>query len=374
VLPSRSVGLIGLVWLLLAPAGALAVPADGSQLGSTGVVVDSRPGVPSLPKGVTASAWLVADDDTGAVLAARDAHGRFPPASLAKVLAALTLIPRLNPAQVVRPTNAELRPEQPHETLVGLVPSQTYTVDQLFSYFLVASGNDAGRVLEQVGGGRPVVAAEMNAEAARLGARDTVAVNADGLDAPGQVTSAYDLAVITRAALALPAFRRYVAARAALVPGKPGQPPFQVQNHNKSLYNVPGAIGVKNGYTVAAQATDVAAVTRGGHTLLVVLLHSPPRYWPESAALADWGFAALARAQPVGTLVPDTAPSPPIAGSGEPAASPAASPARLAGLAATPRSGSPYRPLVFGGGAVMLSLLVLGLWSVRRKQRHGQVG
>jgi D-alanyl-D-alanine carboxypeptidase (penicillin-binding protein 5/6) len=64
-----------------------------------------------------------------------------------------------------------------------------------------------------------------------------------------------------------------------------------------------GAIGVKNGYTVAAAATYVGAATRHGHTIIVTLLHANPYFWPEARSLLDWGFAAEGKVDPVGTLV-----------------------------------------------------------------------
>jgi len=167
---------------------------------------------------------------------------------------------------------------------------------------LVVSGNDAADTLADAGGGVPATVQAMNQEAARLNALDTRAVNANGLDAPGQVSSAYDLALIARAGMTQPDFRRYVATKHSSIPGPRG--PISISSHDKLLYNYPGTIGIKNGYTVKAQATFVGAARRGDHTLVVVLLTTHPRYWPEAAALLDWGFAAeRVRTPPVGELV-----------------------------------------------------------------------
>ena len=142
----------------------------------------------------------------------------------------------------------------------------------------------------------------MNAEARRLGATGTVAVNPSGLDAPGQRSTPYDLALFGRAGLALPDFRRYIATRHSTVPGVNGKT-IDIQSHDKLLFNYPGAIGIKNGYTVAAKATYIGAATRDGRTLIVTVMHAQPRIWPEVAALLDWGFAAQkAGIAPVGRL------------------------------------------------------------------------
>jgi len=177
-----------------------------------------------------------------------------------------------------------------------------YPVRQLFTAMLVVSGNDAATTLGDAAGGQAATVAAMNSEASRLGARDTHAVNDDGLDAAGQLSSAYDLALIARAAMAQPGFRGYVATKHASIDGPHG--PLMISSHDKLLFNYPGTIGIKNGYTVKAQATFVGAAQRNGHTLVVVLLKTHPRYWPEAAALLDWGFAAeAAHTQPIGELI-----------------------------------------------------------------------
>ena len=128
------------------------------------------------------------------------------------------------------------------------------------------------------------------------------AATPSGLDAPGQISSPYDLALIARAAMALPDFARYVATKHSSILGPQGR--IAISSHDKLLYNYPGAIGIKNGFTVKARASFVGAARRNGHTLVVTLMHTNPRYWPEAAALLDWGFQAeRAGVTPIGTLV-----------------------------------------------------------------------
>jgi len=274
-------------------------PVGGELLASRATVVLGQPGTLAPPANITASGWLVADLDTGAVLAARDAHGRYAPASTLKTLTALTLIPRLAPARTVTAARADVAVDG---SKVGLVPGQSYRVDQLFTALLVVSANDAANTLSTAAGGATGTVARMNAEAVRLQALDTTARTVSGLDAPGQVSSAYDLALIGRAAMRLRPFRQYVAVRRSFVPA-PGGRRIEIGSHNRLLWNYPGAIGIKNGYTVAAGAAFIGAATRGGRTLEVTLLHASPRVWHEAAALLDWGFAAAGRVTPVGQLV-----------------------------------------------------------------------
>ncbi|MHB8341911.1 MAG: D-alanyl-D-alanine carboxypeptidase family protein [Mycobacteriales bacterium] len=304
------------VLLFAAPVAAVtpgrppSTVVGGAQLANTGVVVNAAPGVPPLPTQLLADGWLVADLDTGQVLAAKDPHGHFLPASTLKVLTALTLLPRLDPATLVTATSAEA---SEIGSRVGLVPGQRYTVAQLFTAMLVVSGNDAADALAAANGGAAVTLAEMNARAHQLRADDTVAGTVSGLDAPGQRTSPYDLALIARAALALPAFDHYVTIRRSYMP-TPSGGHFEIDSHNPLLGVYPGTIGVKNGYTTIDMATYIGAARRGGHTIIVTLMHAYPLFAPTAEALLNWGFAADGRVAPIGSLVaPLPTPAPPQA-------------------------------------------------------------
>ena len=281
----------------------------GAQLASMGVVVDLPPGVPA-PPAPRDGAWLVADADTGAVLAAKAAHGHYLPASTVKALTALVLLPRLDPRAVHVATEAEVAADG---TRVGLLPGQPYTARQLFQALLMASANDAAYALTDLAGGRARTLEAVNARARELGALDTVVRDPSGLDAPGQRTSVYDLALIGRAAVKDPTFVSYATTRQARFPGKPGargktgapgkRATYVIGNHNQLLWNYPGTIGVKNGYTQAANRTFVGAARRHGKTYLVAELASQERGWRAPAALLDWAFAHGDTVTPVGRLV-----------------------------------------------------------------------
>jgi D-alanyl-D-alanine carboxypeptidase (penicillin-binding protein 5/6) len=351
---------LALPFLAGAPAQA-ETPATvgGDQLASRGVVAPSS--APALPA-TTAASWLVADLDTGAVLAAKDPHGLYAPASTLKTLTAATLIPQLDPRMRVQPTFDDVNVDG---SKVGLVQSVRYPVSELFTSMLVVSGNDAALALATANGGVGKTVHEMNLEAQRLQARDTVAVNDNGLDAHGQHSSAYDLALIARAAMKLPDFRTYVATKHAHIRGaKPGTA-IAISTHDKLLYNYPGAIGIKNGYTVTARATFVGAATRGGHTLVVTLMKTNPRYWPEAAALLDWGFKATAAAvTPVGQLVEPLDRSAAVSTP----SSPPLDARRVTKVAAGSGTGLPLLPAaVIGAGVVVLGS---GVLRSRRRERR----
>ncbi len=278
------------------PAG----PVGGPLLGNEGVAVHTAAGVPHTPD-ITAASWVIADADTGEVLAAKDAHGRYRPASTLKTLTAVTLIPRMDPCQIYVAKYKDLNAEC---TCVPVVAGVAYRVKMLLTGMLVVSGNDAANTLAGAYGGMGKTVAAMNAEAKYLKAYDTVAGTPSGLDTPSERSSAYDLALIAREGLSMPDFRGYVGTRHAQWTMPHGQAQTLI-THDHLLANYDGAIGVKNGYTVAAQATFIGAATRNGHTLIATLMHSTvgPQVWREDAALLDWGFAALGKVQPVGQLV-----------------------------------------------------------------------
>lgn len=339
------------------PVATPQTAVGGALLATRATVVS--PGSPPLPV-TEASGWLVADLDTGAVLAAKDPHGRYAPASTLKTLTAQTLLSRLDPRRSVRPTFNDVNVDG---TRAGLVEKLAYPVPELFRAMLVASANDAADTLASANGGVVRTARQMNAEALRLQAKDTHAVNVNGLDAVGQTSSPYDLALIARAAMKNSAFRAYVATRHTWI-AAPGGKRIALSSHDKLLYNYPGAIGIKNGYTVHARASFVGAATQGGHTLVVVLMHTAPRYWPQARDLLDWGFAATRLGvAPVGQLVEPIDPN---------AVVPAA-PANLtvAARAVPQQTGTVDGPPLLAGSVVGAGVLAV-VGGVLRQRRRGR--
>lgn len=284
----------------------------GERLAATGLLVDAD--APEVPTGLSAASWLVADLDSGQVLATRNPHGRYAPASTLKMLTAVTLIPVLDADRKVVPVFDDIAVEG---SKVGLVERVGYPVHELFSALMMVSGNDAANVLASAAGGQAATAALMNEKAKSLHALDTRAVNPHGLDAEGQLSSAYDLALIARAGLADPAFAGYAAAARGSV-SAPGTARIQMATKNKLLKSYDGALGIKNGYTSRARASFVGAAERDGRRLVVTLMRADPKVADEAAKLLDWGFSAAGSVDPVGRLV-DPEPSPEQAAAAEPA-------------------------------------------------------
>lgn len=317
VLPALAALPVAMGLLLATPAHA-SEPIGGARLTGTDVIVDPGPQASPLPD-VGASTWLIADLTTGAILATRGPHVQRPPASTFKTLTALTLIPRLDPEQVYTATYDDIAVEG---SRVGLVENGEYTMAELFLGLFLQSGNDAAMALANANGGMKATIAQMNAEAQRLQAYDTVAKNTSGLPAEGQVSSAYDLALIAREGFKDPQFARYaktvnVPNYPGYMPTEPGQPrgTFTIANQNPLLNPTDGrapyegAIGLKTGWTTEAGKTFVGAARRGDTALVVTLMNFSGPTYDAAAPLLDWGFANIDAVTPVGYLV-DPVPEP----------------------------------------------------------------
>jgi D-alanyl-D-alanine carboxypeptidase (penicillin-binding protein 5/6) len=249
-------------------------------------------GAMSAPEG-PAPAWLLADMDSGQIIAARDAYVPHAPASTIKVLLALTALDEVGLGTTVVATEADTQVEC---NCVGIKPGRTYTARQLLDAILLVSGNDAANTLAEMLGGFDTAVAKMNAKAEMLGAYDTHAATPSGLDGPGMDfrTTPHDLAVIFRTAMANPVFATITRQPSAMFPTDSGDRP--IVNQDELLRRYPGALGGKTGYTNIARKTFVGAAERDGRRLIVVQMYGleqpgGPTYWDQAAALLDWGFA-----------------------------------------------------------------------------------
>ncbi|GAB2670735.1 D-alanyl-D-alanine carboxypeptidase family protein [Nocardia goodfellowii] len=280
----------------------------GSQLAGCGVVLPK--GAPAVPQDISSTAWMVSDLDTGAVLAAKDPHGRYRPASTIKVLLAIVALRTLDMDTVVIGTQADADVDG---TRVGIGPGGQYTNRQLMQALVLASGNDAAHAIATQLGGDEAAVAKMNELAKSLYLLDTRAATPSGLDGPGMSTSAYDLSAAFREAMTIPLFAELIHTEQVDFPGYPKNPKipedkdhpgFVIANDNHLLYNYEGALGGKTGFTDDSRHTFVAAAERDGRRLAVTLLKAevqPIRPWQQAARLLDYGFA-LPRGATIGAL------------------------------------------------------------------------
>jgi serine-type D-Ala-D-Ala carboxypeptidase (penicillin-binding protein 5/6) len=342
-------------------------PVGGARLLSRGTLVPA--GAPALPPELTAQSWILVDLDTGAVLAARDPHGRYQPASILKILTSVTLLPQLPGSRTVTVSAAAAHAEG---SAAGLVPGGGYTVDQLFEGLLLVSGNDTAQALAEAAGGTAKTVAQMNRTALGLGAYDTYVQTPSGLDGWQQLTSAYDMSIFLRAALAEPRFIAYDRARSAVLPVQPinGYGPVTMQNQNTLfLDTVPGALVAKTGFTDAAQHTFAGAISRNGRRLGVILMRAqrwPKDQWQQATDLMNWGFALPAGTAPVGRLAPPVAV--PAAATRRASVASSADRAAIARLT----SGGSTGWLVWLGLLGLVVVLVPLRWvGIRRRRRAG---
>jgi serine-type D-Ala-D-Ala carboxypeptidase (penicillin-binding protein 5/6) len=294
----------------------------GELLGKPGTQAGLGSDAPVLPKDISARAWIVADAESGEVLAAHNAHWRLAPASTLKMLFADTLLPKFNKDDRHKVAPADLTGIGSGSSMVGIKENETYTVHDLWLGVFLRSGNDAVHVLSAMNDGVEQTVADMNAHAEELQALDTHAVSPDGYDAKGQVSSAYDLTLIARSGLQKKDFREYCSTVRAKFPGatkknkkgKPTRSSFEIRNTNRLLTGssgldaYQGIAGVKNGNTTNAGATFTGVAERDGRVLLVTVRHPEKneynQVYKETASLFDWGFKAADKVQPVGELVP----------------------------------------------------------------------
>jgi D-alanyl-D-alanine carboxypeptidase (penicillin-binding protein 5/6) len=337
-------------------------------MGECGLVLPV--GAPAPPAGINAMSWLIADADSGEVLAAKDPHARNRPASTLKLLTALLAVDQLPADRIVVATQADADQDG---SRVGLGPGGRYTVRQLLTGLLLSSGNDAAHALAVQLGGVAQTVEQMNELAARLGALDTRAATPSGLDGPGMSASAYDLALAFRQVLSRPLLVELLGTRQVDFPGFGNRPGFVVSNDNKLLRSYPGALGGKTGFTDDARHTQLDAAQRGGRRLMVVLMRGeqrPVSMAEQAARLLDYGFA-LPTGRPVGRLV-DEAESPEtvVTASGPlPAPQRAGVPGRSPGWTGRSHDPGVALPVALWIGLAITVLAVLGALVARQRHR-----
>ncbi len=336
--------------------GALPVPATplgGEALGGCGIVTAAGTG--PVPEDVSAEAWLVADLDTGEVIAAKDPHGRHRPASIIKVLVAMQAIQELPINRIVNGTEGD---EHAEGSRVGVKNGERYTINDLLHGLLMVSGNDAAHALSMQLGGMDTALQKVNTLARKLGARDTRAATPSGLDGPGMSTSAYDIGLFYRYAWQNDTFSKIVGTE------KYPWPAYELENDNKLLYNYPGALGGKTGYTDDAGQTFVGAAERDGRRLVAVMLKGtrvPIAPWEQAARLLDYGFATPPGTK-VGTLI-EADPSLAVAKTED-----APDPTAVAATALPPADAVPVRVGVGLIGAIIVFALMMVARSMNRQR------
>jgi len=238
--------------------------------------------LPCRASALSAEKAYVLDAVSGRVLFEKNKDSQSLIASTTKIMTALVVIEQCNVLDRMR---------IPKEA-VGIEGSSMYlqegeilTLQELLYGLMLRSGNDAAVALAIYCGGTVEGFAElMNDKARNLGLRNTHFVNPNGLDAPGHYSTAEDLAKLSAYAMENPIFRKTVSTKSVTVGDR------HLTNHNKLLWRVEGADGVKTGYTKAAGRILVSSATRDDRRIIAVTIHDGDD-WNDHAALLNEGFS-----------------------------------------------------------------------------------
>lgn len=239
-----------------------------------------------------AAAVLLMEKETGAVLYEKNAHEKFEPASVTKVMTMLLIMEALDEGRISLEdmVTVSARAASMGGSQVYLEEGERMSVHDLLKAIAVASGNDASVAMaEQIAGSENGFVELMNRRASELGMNDTCFHNCTGLPAEGHVTSAYDIAIMSRALLQYPAIREYTTIWMDSL--RDGQ--FKLANTNKLIRFYQGATGLKTGSTDSALYCLSATAERDGMELIAVVLKSPTSTarFESAKALLNFGFA-----------------------------------------------------------------------------------
>ena len=262
----------------------------------------------NMPLPFSSASALLMEKETGTVLLQQNAHQKLEPASVTKVMTLLLVMEAVDSGRL---SLDESVPVSAHAA--GMGGSQVYlkegeqlSVSDLIKCVAVVSGNDCAVALaERLSGSESAFVEQMNQKAQALGMEDTHFVNCTGLPAPGHLTSAYDIALMSRQLLLHhPDIRQYTTIWTDSI--RNGA--FGLTNTNRLIRFYDGATGLKTGFTASAQYCMSAAAQRNGMELIAVVMKAPTtaQRFQDASCLLDYGFAnyALLTPQPEGPLAP----------------------------------------------------------------------
>ncbi len=254
--------------------------------------------LPCSAEAISAQKAILIDGETGRVLYEKDADSRSLIASTTKIMTALLVCEQCNVLDRMRIPKEAVGIEG---SSMYLQEGEVLTVQDLLYGLMLHSGNDAAVALAiYCGGTMEGFVQLMNDKAHRLGLKNTHFENPNGLDAPAHYSTARDLAVLTAYAMKNPIFAQIVSTKTVRAGNR------SMQNHNKLLWRVEGADGVKTGYTVAAGRILVSSARRNGRRLICVTINDG-NDWIDHARLLEDGFSRyqiktiITRGQVLGT-------------------------------------------------------------------------
>ncbi len=266
---------------------------------SLGLTAHPAAAAASWPENVNISAegGIVMDADSGTVLYGKNIHNAYYPASITKILTALVVIENCSMDEVVTFSHNAVFNVEAGSSSAGLDVGDRLTVRDCLYAMVLKSANEAANALaEHTAGSIEAFSAMMNAKALSLGCRDSHFINPSGLNDPDHYTSAYDMALIARAAFENETFVDIDSTLYYDLPPSRGNPDglriypgHRMLKKNDSRY-YPGIIGGKTGYTSLAGNTLVTCAERDGMKLIAVVLNGHSTHYPDTRAMLNFGF------------------------------------------------------------------------------------
>lgn len=242
----------------------------------------------SLEPEIKAKAAIIMDYDTGLLLYKKNIHEKLPIASLTKIMTAIIILENYDLDDVV---TVKSNFEGLEGVRLWLRRGEQMTVDNLLKALLIRSAGDAAITLaEHHSGTVEAFVDAMNRRAGELNLVDTHFKNPIGLDAEGHYSSVYDLAILSKYALHMPAFRSIVRMQSATIESADGSDSYSFESTNYLLNSYLDILGVKTGTTEAAGESLInLARSDSGHEVIAILLNSPSRF-QENKSMIDWAF------------------------------------------------------------------------------------
>lgn len=259
--------------------------------GAVAVVIAAASFLPIQANALSARKAIVLDGQTGRVLYEKDADSQSLIASTTKIMTALIICEQCNVLDRMRIPKEAVGIEG---SSMYLQEGEVLTLQELLYGMMLRSGNDAATALAIYCGGTVEGFAQlMNDKAASLGMENTHFANPHGLDAPEHYSTARDLAKLAAYALKNPIFAQTVSTKSVKAGNR------QLTNHNKLLWRLEGANGVKTGYTKAAGRILVSGALRNGRQLVAVTIDAGDD-WNDHISLLEDGFSRFHPVELVG--------------------------------------------------------------------------
>ncbi|SES70280.1 D-alanyl-D-alanine carboxypeptidase (penicillin-binding protein 5/6) [Natronincola peptidivorans] len=249
------------------------------------------------PFEVDAKAAILIDASTGTILYEKNIHEALPPASVTKIMTMLLAMEALDNNRISLEDKVVIseRASSMGGTQIYVEPGEIKTVEDLMKAIAIRSANDASvAIAEHIAGTEEIFVEKMNARAAELGMENTHFVNTNGLPVEGHVTSAYDIALMSKELLKHKEVQRWLTTWMDTVEVGRRTPSVQeLVNTNRLIRTYKGITGIKTGSTSEAKYCLSASATRGNNTFIAVVLAAPtsPIRFSEASKLLDYGFA-----------------------------------------------------------------------------------